>query len=207
MSQKTREALMKAAERLIAEKGLGGVSVKEITRASGAKNESALHYHFGSVLGLMTEVFAARFNDIETARMEGLLRLEGQREKGDIMPLLHAAIAPYLATCLEQDGRLYASFCAQLAAHPKFDILEIARNSEMPSAAVLRQHLQSELAFLPDDILETRLRRGFLISLSIAADYAAQIEKNEALPLELATAEAAQTLAAFICAPAPQTAD
>ena len=39
--QKTKAALIQSAERLFAEKGLGSVSVKEITRAAGAKNPSA----------------------------------------------------------------------------------------------------------------------------------------------------------------------
>ena len=40
LRQNTKAALMSAAERLIAEKGLGGVSVREITKAAGARNES-----------------------------------------------------------------------------------------------------------------------------------------------------------------------
>ena len=44
----TKTRLIRAAERLFAENGLGAVSVRDITRAAGAKNESALHYHFGS---------------------------------------------------------------------------------------------------------------------------------------------------------------
>ena len=47
--QSTKNALIRSAERLFAEKGLGTVSVKELTRAAGARNPSADHYHFGEV--------------------------------------------------------------------------------------------------------------------------------------------------------------
>ena len=54
--QSTKTALIRSAERLFAEKGLGTVSVKEITRAAGARNPSAVHYHFGNVETLINQI-------------------------------------------------------------------------------------------------------------------------------------------------------
>ena len=48
--QDTKTELLRSAERLIAEKGLGSVSVKMITTDAGARNPSAVHYHFGSIV-------------------------------------------------------------------------------------------------------------------------------------------------------------
>jgi AcrR family transcriptional regulator len=54
----TKEKLIRAAERLFAEKGLAGVSVRDITLAAGARNQSALHYHFGCMEDLIREILS-----------------------------------------------------------------------------------------------------------------------------------------------------
>ena len=50
---KTRKKIIAVAEKLFAECGVDGVSLNEVTRASGQRNKSALTYHFGSKEGLM----------------------------------------------------------------------------------------------------------------------------------------------------------
>ena len=44
----TREKFLLTAERLFGERGINGVSLREISRAVGQRNPSALQYHFGS---------------------------------------------------------------------------------------------------------------------------------------------------------------
>ena len=51
----TRERLLESATRLFAERGFARVSVRDICRDAGA-NGAAVNYHFGSKLGLYTEV-------------------------------------------------------------------------------------------------------------------------------------------------------
>ncbi|WP_185995928.1 TetR/AcrR family transcriptional regulator [Nocardioides campestrisoli] len=48
-----RTQILRAAGRLLAEKGLEGVSFREITRSAGQKNTTALQYHFGDREGLL----------------------------------------------------------------------------------------------------------------------------------------------------------
>ena len=74
--QDTKTELLRSAERLIAEKGLGSVSVKMITTDAGARNPSAVHYHFGSIESLIKEVFAKRFREIEEERVRRLERVK-----------------------------------------------------------------------------------------------------------------------------------
>ena len=57
--------LLLVAERLFSAHGVAGVSTREIARAAGQKNHSAVAYHFGSKEGLAEELFIdgiARFN-------------------------------------------------------------------------------------------------------------------------------------------------
>jgi AcrR family transcriptional regulator len=203
MMHDTKSALVRAAERLFAEKGLGGVSVKEITRAAGARNESALHYHFGGLDALIKEVFASRYRDIEQARFARLVELSADKTGVGIEAVLEASIAPFMAACLQEDGRLYARFCVQLATDPRFDIADLVGEIGMPSLGMMRSMVIDRLRDIPDGVLATRMRRAFLISLVQAADYARQIERGSAPPIEEATREAAATLAGFLSAKPP----
>jgi AcrR family transcriptional regulator len=49
----TRDRLITAAEELFAANGIEAVSLREIVRASGARNTAALQYHFGDRAGLV----------------------------------------------------------------------------------------------------------------------------------------------------------
>lgn len=196
--QDTKKALILVAERLFAEKGIGGVSVKEITQAAGARNESALHYHFGGLEHLIKEVFAKRYRDIEEARIARLAALSASKSGVKVEAVMAAAISPFFESCLKEDGRLYARFCVQLATDPRFEIAEIIGDIGMTSLVTLRNLLVKRLRNIPEEVLATRLRRAFIISLVLAADYSRQIELGSSPPVEEATREAAATLCGFL---------
>ena len=61
--QETRRLLMQAAEKLIAEKGLEQVSIREILNEAGQNNTSALQYHFGNLNGLIAAIHAERSDE------------------------------------------------------------------------------------------------------------------------------------------------
>ena len=62
-STDTRERILDAAERLFAERGFAGTSVREITDAA-AVNLGAVNYHFQSKENLYAEVFARRVAEL-----------------------------------------------------------------------------------------------------------------------------------------------
>lgn len=67
-SKATQTALMRAAEKLIADKGIGNASIRAIINAAGQKNESALQYHFHSLQGLISALHASRDAQIQERR-------------------------------------------------------------------------------------------------------------------------------------------
>lgn len=71
----TRAAVLDAAERLFAMRGIDGASVRDITAAAGA-NLGAINYHFGSKDRLVMEVFARRLEPVNRARIARLDALE-----------------------------------------------------------------------------------------------------------------------------------
>lgn len=198
----TRGALVRSAERLIAEKGLGSVSVKMITTAAGARNPSAVHYHFGSIEQLIREVFAARYRTIEEERVVRLAKIDEADPHKRLVALMEASIGPFMEACLEEDGRLYASFCLQFAADPRFDLTELVAEEGAKSFLLLRGLLSDCLHHVPADLLLPRLRQGFVISLAQGRDFARRVEDGTAPPVKEAIHEAAICTAAYLAAPA-----
>jgi len=71
-SEATRNALMRAAEKLIAEGGMENLSIKQIVAAAGQKNESALQYHFTNLTGLLGAIHAERSAQVQAGRAASL---------------------------------------------------------------------------------------------------------------------------------------
>lgn len=198
--QDTRTSLLLAAERLIAEKGLGTVSVKDITRAAGARNPSAVHYHFGNVETLIREVFRQRFENIERERTALIARAAKTDPETRLIALMEAALTPMIENCLEQEGRLYVRFCVQFSNDPRFDLATLVAEIGISSLEMLREQIHECRPDIPEAILARRLRQAFNISLIQAADYARRLETGSSAKPEAVIREAAATLAAYIAA-------
>ena len=92
-----RGAILEAAETLFAERGFGGVSLREIARTAGA-NAGSLVYHFGDKAALLREIYAARAAAMNARRMD-LLR-EARRTpdpQARIEAILRAYVVPAFA--------------------------------------------------------------------------------------------------------------
>lgn len=64
----TRERLIAAAEELFSTRGIGAVSLNEIVRAAGARNATALQYHFGDRAGLLRAVLDKHARGVDERR-------------------------------------------------------------------------------------------------------------------------------------------
>ena len=99
----TRAALLSAAERLFAERGIDGVSLREINRASGARNAIAVQYHFDDRAGVVQAILAKHRNDIE-ARRHALLDQYEAAGADDLRALVGALVRPQAAKLADPDG-------------------------------------------------------------------------------------------------------
>lgn len=198
----TKTALLNAAERLFAEKGLGAVSARDIMREAGARNESALHYHFGDMHALIVHLFAERFREIERSRLERMKVLRNRKRPPKLQDIMEAAMAPLIDACTTENGRLYAYFCEQLSTDPRFDVASIIRDYEMSSVTLVAQDLEGTLTKISESARRSRLRQTFKLSVMLMADYARQIEDGTAASAEDATRETAASMAGFLTAQA-----
>jgi AcrR family transcriptional regulator len=117
MASDVPDALIRAAERLFAERGSDGVSLREINAEAGASNASAVQYHFGDRRGLVLAVLAKHELEIERRRHRLLDAYEGGAEPN--VRALAAALVEPLAAELSSDGGIgYLQLVSDLYNRP-----------------------------------------------------------------------------------------
>lgn len=94
-----RELMVEAAERLMAERGIEAVSLREVGAAAGQRNNSAAQYHFGTKDGLVSAVIDRRSAPVEQARARMIEEL-GDREPS-VRELLEIFVTPLVETLRE----------------------------------------------------------------------------------------------------------
>ena len=107
-----RDTLLHVAERLIAERGLHGVSAREIVRTAGQRNNSAITYHFGSWDGLLEAVWLTHIGAVNEARGE-LLAAIGDDTPDRLAALVDAYIHPFAAEVAAHKPSYWARFNEQ----------------------------------------------------------------------------------------------
>jgi AcrR family transcriptional regulator len=98
----TARRLVSTAERLFAERGIYAVSLREISRESGARNAIATQYHFKDRQGVVAAIRAKHEPAIEVARLE--LLADYVQSGGDIRDLAGALVRPLAAKLTDPDG-------------------------------------------------------------------------------------------------------
>lgn len=113
----TQKALMDAAEKLVAKKGLKNVSIKEIVKAAGQKNESALQYHFKSLQGLVNAIVDQRSLETQELRAELLEELKTTKTRFDLRDICKLMVMPPFLLGRRSPGyrRYILSFSQDLA--------------------------------------------------------------------------------------------
>src|SRR3954468_22495977 len=81
-SSGTREALLSAAERLFAERGMYAVSNRQISEAANQGNNAAACYHFGTRTDLLRAIETKHRGPIEALRRRCLARSSGRASCG-----------------------------------------------------------------------------------------------------------------------------
>jgi AcrR family transcriptional regulator len=112
----TKERLIEAAERLFAEHGIDAVSLREINRASGARNAIAVQYHFSDRAGVVRAILDKHMPDVESRRHAMLDQYEAERDaaaadeggardrEAEIRTLAAALVRPLAAKLADPDG-------------------------------------------------------------------------------------------------------
>lgn len=103
-AQDSKEKLLVSAERLFAERGFDGVSVRDITNAAGV-NSALVGYYFGGKQGLLSEVYTRHCMPLNQERLRLLQEFRGSKKGPTLEQVLEAFIRPSLEVTIDKHGR------------------------------------------------------------------------------------------------------
>lgn len=176
----TRARLVRAGEQLFAAQGIDRVQLREINELAGQRNESALHYHFGSRQGLLDLILTKHGHDVQ----EGVRRrLEGRPDDDpatELHLLIGALVVPLSEKLRSDDGRDYLRILAQTLGRD--DLVREGRLTAPWVAAPVRQcldRIERRLGHLPDVLRRERTARLAELSLLSMARRAQEVQDGE----------------------------
>jgi len=111
----TKDRLLDAAERLFAERGFSGTTMRAVTQAAGV-SVSAANYHFGSKDALLAATIGRVVVPVNQARFERLAALE--QAAGDGPLDLEEVLDAFLRPAIEKRGEAFRQVAARLFSDP-----------------------------------------------------------------------------------------
>lgn len=153
-SAPARDALMNAAERLIAQHGIAQVSSRRIAEEAGNTNHSAVAYHFGSREGLLQKMIERQISELEPRRA---VMIDALGDGGEIIDYVRATVLPMtesLGALPQPSWR--ARFTRQALADPAIGRLFDEDPLLGPSLRRVARILHTRLGHIPPEVINGR---------------------------------------------------
>ncbi|MFE3289602.1 TetR/AcrR family transcriptional regulator [Rhodococcus sp. NPDC059234] len=165
----SREAMIDAAEQIVAEKGMPALTLKDVQIAAGQSNKSAAKYHFGSREGLIGAVIEARGSAVNARRQALLDEMEGHGTPLTARQAAEAMVWPLASETLSRPGSRYARFLVQALFDPALaDLIK----QHLSSESYRRVHqLMVDACLAPHETAEWRAVNVVVFSISVLAAY------------------------------------
>ncbi len=158
---------MDAGERLFAERGIEGPSIRELIAEAGVGNKSALQYHFGTRDGLVSAIVAAPRRDTAPSTRPSVRTHRARRRVQQHRPPVRGGRGPYCEFLADGESELrYLIISAEVLSDPTrpYEDLQVLFNDSLLPRIV---ELLLDQLELPDGLATERLVVG--ISQVIAA--------------------------------------
>ncbi len=198
----TRSRLIVAAEKLFGEKGIHGVTLKDINTAAGQRNESALHYHFGSKAALVEAILQYRARDIDQIRLERVEAVLASGREKDLGAVLRATFLPMIELLDREEGVRFLRFLAQVLNDPDFDLPSLALRADLAGVVKANSLIVAALGDVAPEIAIQRQR--FLVEMmvsSLSTWTRHNDAVNETAMRELFVSNLLDSIAGFLSAP------
>jgi AcrR family transcriptional regulator len=180
----TRARLLRAGERLFAERGIHQVRLREINALAGQRNSSALHYHFGSRDGLVEAILSEHQTAMDRDVRPALDSLVADPRE----PTVRAVVAIWVDALTEQlqteSGRDFLRLLPQVLDTVNRTVREGAVLRDSAASARTFALLDRCLADLPTAVRRERLVAYALILTTLFADRATLVESGAPLALD-----------------------
>lgn len=203
-AEATRQSLMRAAEKLIAQMGIENVTIRLILTEAEQKNTSALQYHFGNLQGLIAAIHAERSEEIQQVRGKLLEKLRARTDQPSLRNLCELMIRPAVELARSRvDYRRYIkAFGHQLALMETSPLEEATRlGAGGSSGAQLGALLRAELAHLDDDAFRRRMETAVRLCAASIYHHARQTNAFRGARSDLFVSSLIDALAGLLGAP------
>ncbi|HEX4016158.1 MAG TPA: helix-turn-helix domain-containing protein [Frankiaceae bacterium] len=162
----TKDALLRAGEHLFAREGINGARINELTELAGQRNQSALHYHFGSREGLLEAIIERHLSRVDGARAR-LLQVVGPG--ASLRQLVAVVVAPLAEELATPSGRDYLRIIPQI----------LRSNVNPPALMDTLKLAEPHLANLAEPVRHERMRSMIQVVATLLAARAIAIEDAE----------------------------
>lgn len=198
--------MIEVAEQLFAERGVNGVSLREIGAAAGQRNTAAARYHFGSKEGLIDAIFQHRMESINARRVAQLDEIDAAGRGNDLDALIDA----YLDPLSEQLGEVgqpswYLRFAIQAGYVAGTAPTNLGRDEWTRGMHVVRTRFRDALGHVPSEARDGRwtLTAGYIAHALADRELLIQYGQTGRLtPRSVFLAEVASTAVAIATSPA-----
>jgi len=156
----TKQNLILAALQLFADQGIDAVSMRTINAEAGARNASAVHYHFGNKLGIIEAIIAFIREELDQHRLAALTQLEARAARGETpscREVMWAAFKPYdNLNRTPVYGRPAIRFLSRLQTDMNPEVQAVLNRNPHDIALRFDALLEQALPALPSDVRRTR---------------------------------------------------
>ena len=160
-----------AAEKLFAERGIDDVSMREIGREAGQRNNSALVYHFGSKQEVIYQVVRVRMTSTDNKRGALVDEIEAANRQHDVRALAEAIVWPLAQHLVSGQTTSYIRMLAAAQIHPDLDLVAATRDLGGNGFRRVLAHLRTQLPYVPETILRQRFLAVVSFVMFSLADY------------------------------------
>jgi AcrR family transcriptional regulator len=196
---KSRQQIIAAAEKLMAQKGVYATSLREINQVAKQKNASSIHYHFINRDGLIRAILESHISEVETHRLRMLEKTEKTYYLNDdkvlktmdhekrivvIRELIKVFILPLKAKLETKSGRYYIKILQELIFSGKSEIAGTKAPQTFDDLINFTNGIKTTTTYIlklaPNLPLDVVLLRGKLIArliITALADLIPDMEK------------------------------
>jgi AcrR family transcriptional regulator len=172
----TRDLLIRTAERLFAERGIGAVSFREIGQAAGQRNNAATKYHFRTRQDLIDSIYIYRAAQLNTRRLQLLKDLEAGGHLTDIEALLSAILRPFAESIADPEHHYLGFLARVLTDEARISVVAPERQSDvdvhLEGWNTLRKGVYACVPTLPPALFDERFDMVFRWAIHAMAEHA-----------------------------------